>query len=57
MEIKGINTVPIKQGERLSVMTLKVKDNADNEHLLFMQMSTLVDFLIILNNRMYVVVN
>ncbi len=53
MEIKGINTVPIKQGERLSVMTLKVKDNADNEHLLFMQMSTLVDFLIILNNRMY----
>lgn len=37
MEIKGINTVPIKQGERLSVMTLKVRDNTDNEHILFMQ--------------------
>lgn len=53
MEIKGINTVPIKQGERLFVMTLKVRDNTDNERILFMQTSTLVDFLIILHNRMY----
>lgn len=52
MEIKGINTAPIKQGERLFVMTFKVRDNADNERILFMQMSTLVDFMIILKNRM-----
>lgn len=52
MEIKGLNTAPIKQGERLFVITLKVKDSNNNDHILFMQISTLVDFLILLRNRM-----
>ncbi|MCU6669294.1 YjeJ family protein [Enterobacteriaceae bacterium H4N4] len=52
MEIKGLNTAPIKQGERLFVMTLKVKDSNNNDRILFMQISTLVDFLILLRNRM-----
>ena len=55
MEIKGINTAPIKQGERLFVMTLKVRDNINNDQIIFMQISTLVDFLVILRNRMSMV--
>lgn len=56
MAIKGINTAPIKQGERLFVMTLKVKDHDNNDRMVFMQIPTLVDFLIILRNRMSKVV-
>lgn len=56
MEIKGINTAPIKQGEHLFIMTLKVRDDTNNDRILFMQISTLVDFLILLRSRMTLVV-
>lgn len=52
MIIKGINTVSIKQGEHLYVMAFKLRSHNNDEHMLFLQISTLVDFLIILRHRM-----
>jgi len=48
MVIKGINTAPIIQNERLFLMSFKFRDSSDNERMFFMQIPTLVDFLIIL---------
>lgn len=52
MIIKGINTAPIKQGDHLCLMTFKVRDTSDEHRIFYMQVTTLVDFLIILRSRM-----
>ncbi|HBR1674965.1 TPA: hypothetical protein L9M02_004940, partial [Klebsiella quasipneumoniae subsp. quasipneumoniae] len=51
MIVKGINTAPIKQGDHLFLMSFKVKDANDSDRLFYMQITTLVDFLTILRNR------
>lgn len=48
MRIKGINTAPIIQNERLFLMSFKFRDSSNNERMFLMQISTLIDFLIIL---------
>jgi len=53
MAIKGINTAPIVQNNRFFLMALKIRDNKDQEHLLFMQISTLIDFLIVLRHSTF----
>lgn len=52
MIIKGINTAPIKQGDHLFLMTFKVKDANDSSRIFYMQIATLVDFLILLRSIM-----
>ena len=48
MGIKGINTAPIIQDDRLFLMSFKFKDSSNNERMCFMQIPTLIDFLLIL---------
>lgn len=51
MAIKGINTAPIKKDNRLHVMTFKIRDEHSQDRIIYMQLTTLVDFLIILRSR------
>lgn len=51
MGIKGINTAPIKQNDRFFLMAFKIRDNNDNDRMFLMQLTTLIDFLIILRAR------
>ncbi|WP_263795274.1 YjeJ family protein [Klebsiella oxytoca] len=52
MMLKGLNTAPLKHGEHLGLMMFKIKDTNDKQHIMYMQVSTLIDFLIILRARM-----
>ncbi|MDD9651790.1 YjeJ family protein [Klebsiella pasteurii] len=52
MIIKGINTASIKQSDHFVLMTFKINDHKDTNRILYMQITTLVDFIIILRSRM-----
>lgn len=52
MILKGLNTAPIKHGEHLCLMMFKIKDTNDKQHIMYMQVTTLIDLLIILRFRM-----
>lgn len=52
MIIKGLNTAPIKQGDHICLMTFKIKDSNGMYRTFYMQITTLIDFLIILRSRM-----
>lgn len=52
MTLKGINTASIKQGDHLCLVTFKTLNANDKSRVLYMQINTLVDFLIILRSRM-----
>lgn len=51
MILKGLNTAPIKQGDHLFLMTLKVNNPENKNCIFYMQLTTLVDLLIILRSR------
>lgn len=50
MAIKGINTAPILQNNKFFLMAFKFCDANKQERLFFMQISTLIDFLIVLRH-------
>lgn len=50
MAIKGINTAPILQNNRLCLIAFKLRDDNKQERLFFMQIPTLIDFLVVLKN-------
>lgn len=51
MILKGLNTAPIKQGDHLFLMAFKISGTENNGCLFYMQLTTLVDLLIILRSR------
>lgn len=51
MILKGLNTAPIKQGDHLFLMAFKISGTENNDFLFYMQLTTLVDLLIILRSR------
>lgn len=51
MILKGLNTAPIKQGDHLFLMAFKISGTENNDCLFYMQLTTLVDLLIILRSR------
>jgi len=53
MAIKGINTAPLIHNNRFLLMALKIRDNNNQEHLFFMQIPTLIDFLIVLRHSTF----
>lgn len=51
MAITGINTAPIKKDNRLHVMTFKFRDENRQDRIIYMPLTTLVDFLMVLRSR------